>query len=344
MTASLNPKFFQILPTRALSGSTPAAGTLRGKSRAEIPVAPDASLLDRLKQRLNGLRMDMEPARREALIAVMCKTLTELMNENWQTGRRILAQITGDAQAIAIIGPLSESSEATDRLMAELDENTLSLELTRLEADMQDRPSSVRQPVAAFSLDAPASQSIAHVEPALDKMERLPPPPTALEHACIVTVKALIRERCAHLVAPVRQKIEKELSFEMAATSEVTRAPTLPPLPSTGGISSNVETVIARALHDHDLAAIAAALSEKTGIDISVVQDAFSGRNARAITALCWKSDLPAPIAAALAMHIALIPPQRAIQPAADGSYALTARELHWQLDFLKEKCTSMAA
>ncbi|WP_236748299.1 hypothetical protein [Acetobacter aceti] len=294
-----------------------------------------------LKSRITTLRPEFSIQRIEALTASLQGSLTVLMAESWQRARRVIAQAAGDAQAISIIGPLSESSSIAERLMGEIDDVTLDQELNRRQHDGK-MLSSVKAVQSRAILEHLAEQPLAELEPALDEMERSPERPTTLEYACVTTVKNLVRERCANLVAPVKHKIEKELSFELAATSEVIK-PTRNASVSTV-MNDNIVDLATQALHDDNVDAIIELLARTPNIAADVIRETLSGRNARGLVALAWKAGLPASLAAAVQIHLALIPPMRAILPSADGSYALTPRELNWQLDFLREKCAAVAA
>mgnify|MGYP007135614521 FL=1 len=109
-------------------------------------------------------------------------------------------------------------------------------------------------------------------------------------------------------------------------------------------MNDDIVNLATQALHEDNVDAIVELLARVPNFAADVVRDALNGRNARAITALAWKAGLPASLATAIQIHLALVPPTRAIQPAPDGtSYALTSRELNWQLDFLREKCMALA-
>ncbi|NHO33486.1 hypothetical protein [Acetobacter fallax] len=346
MTNSIDPKFFQILPTRSLS-SGPATqaepSRIRSRNRkAPLPGKASASAWNVLKTRIQALRPDFSNARTDALSASLQSTLEHLLAENWQLAQRVITDAAGDALAIAIVGSLSESASVVTRLMAEIDDATLSDELLHRKdnATVSAAPAMACSQAMAATL---STREITRIEPALDEMERQPERPAALDYACTVTVKALVRERCASLVPPVRMKIEKELSFEFSAASEVTSAPprdtaTLPAAPD-----NNVEAA-KRALQDNDVDALIDVLARLPGCAPQLAREAVNGRNARAITALGWKLGLPASLTSAIQIHLALIPPSRAILPLADGDYALTPREMNWQLDFLRDRCGAMAA
>lgn len=345
MNPSLDPKFFQILPTRSLSSVPPTStgSALRDKPRsaATVTMTTTPELWECLKSRITALRPDFNAQRIETLTASVQGSLTVLMAESWQRARRVIAQATGDAQAISIIGPLSESPSIAERLMSEIDDTTLEQEVSRRQRNGK-MISSVKTVRSHAILEHLAERPLTELEPALDEMERSPERPTTLEYACITTVKNLVRERCANLVAPVKHKIERELSFELAATSEVIK-PTRNAAVSTV-MNDDIVDLATQALHDDNVDAIIEILARTPNIAPDVTRETLNGRNARGLVALAWKAGLPASLAAAIQIHLALIPPTRAILPSADGSYALTPKELNWQLDFLREKCTAVAA
>lgn len=140
MNSSLDPKFFQILPTRSLSSVPPASAgpALREKPRSvatAVTMTATPELWACLKSRITTLRPEFSIQRIEALTASLRGSLTVLMAESWQRARRVIAQAAGDAQAISIIGPLSESSSIAERLMGEIDDVTLDQELNRRQHD-----------------------------------------------------------------------------------------------------------------------------------------------------------------------------------------------------------------
>ncbi|NHN87986.1 hypothetical protein [Acetobacter conturbans] len=345
MNASLDPKFFQILPTRSLSAA-PAASTvnpLLEKGRIASPATRKNPVVwECLRERIASLRPDVDAQKITLLTGAVQKTLDTLMNDSWQRARRVIAQVTGEAQAISIIGPLSESASVPERLMAEIDDETLSHELQKRANGVKLTPPKMAGQHAML-VSSVAGKSLAQIEPVLDEMEKAPDRPTALEYACVTVTKMLVRERCVNLVAPVKQKIEKELSFELAATSELVK-PRVQSEPATTVINDNIADLATEALYDDNVDAIVELLARAPNFAADVVRETLNGRNARAITALAWKAGLPASVSAAIQIHLALIPPTRAILPALDGSYALSPRELNWQLDFLREKATALIA
>ncbi|GBR04569.1 hypothetical protein [Acetobacter oeni] len=347
MTSSIDPKFFQILPTRALSsGPAQKAEPTRAKSRSlktSIPGKVASSAWEVLKERIRALRQDASNSRIDALSASLQGTMEQMLAENWQRAQHVIADAAGDALAIAIIGSLSESPTVVRHLMTEIDDATLSDELRRREegAEIFQAPAATSSRTMLATL---SSQKITRIEPALDEIERQPRhQPTPLGYDCTATVKALVRERCASLVPPVRMKIEKELSFELSATSEVTFTPPADPVTLPKASDDNIEAM-KHALSDNDVDAAVEALSRLPGCTPELTREAINGRNARAITSLGWKLGLPASLTSAVQIHLALIPPARAILPREDGDYALTPREMNWQLDFLRDKCAAVAA
>ncbi len=346
MTSSANPKFFQVLPTRSLSSVPATPGEpVRIRTRVRkstLPGQVSSSAWEPLKERIRDRRPDLSTSRINALFTSLQGTLERLLTENWQRTQRVIADAAGEALAIAIVGSLSESPAVVTRLMTEIDDAMLSDELHRREEGARMSPVPVSSCSEAM-LATLSTREITRIEPALDEMERQPAHPGVLDYACTVTVKALVRERCASLVPPVRMKIEKELSFELSAASEVTTATPKDLAVSPEASDDNVEAA-KRALHDNDVEAMIGILSRLPGCSATLAREAITGRNARAITALGWKLGLPAPLTSALQIHLALIPPTRAILPAPDGEYALTPREMNWQLDFLRDKCLAVAA
>ncbi|WP_086644185.1 DUF2336 domain-containing protein [Acetobacter sp. DsW_063] len=329
MTASLDPKFFQILPTRALS---PEAASNKSRRGGRVPltiVENTPTACEELQRRVKALRPNYDPERIAMLVSRLEETLTAALTSNWKLAQRIIAHAAGDTLAISIIGPLSESPAALNRLMAGLDENTIDDELTGYE----DSSVIFHNTVSAAPEVIRTDQTGRVIETTLDAMEKHHSRRTSLDHACVVTVRSLVRERCASLIAPVRLAIEKELSFEFAATSEITAAD-LPPSPRVSTASGCADAVN-EALEAGDIQKVAHSLAAADRIRLATVQRAISESNARAICALAWKSGLPASIAAAIQIHIAMIPPHRAIRPAANGAYALTAQELEWQMGIL---------
>lgn len=341
MNSSLDPKFFQVLPTRSLSCAPTniAGGTLQTKTRSSVPVARKKNLSwPKLRERIAALRPDFSEQQLTTVSDSLQEFLNALMKENWQRAKQVIAHATGEAQAISIIGPLSEPTFYADKLTGEIEDATLEEVLQRIESGVKLSVADMKKHVSPLSL---ATKSLADLEPALDEMEKTPDRPSALDYACITVVKALVRERCRNLIASVRHKIEKDLSFELAATTELVKAPS--PTISTV-MNDDVVNLATQALHEDNIDAIVELLARVPNFAADVVRDALNGRNARAITALAWKAGLPASLATAIQIHLALVPPTRAIQPASDGiSYALTSRELNWQLDFLREKCMALA-
>lgn len=340
MNSSLDPKFFQILPTRSLSS---AATLKKEKTKTQTSEVTTTSYnWGSLEERVAKARPDHAPEKLAAVTQSLQEALTYVLAESWQRARRVIADVTGDAQAISIIGPLSDSADLPDRLMREIDTETLQQALTQCEAGAYGkRPGkSWNTPHQLATLPA---QPLTQLESVIDDISTEPSRPTALEHACLTVVKSLVRERCANLISPVRQKIEKELSFELTTTSEITR-PVAKKTIGSAAVNKDVVELATQAIHDNNADAIVELLARSPNFTSDIVREALNGRNARAISALAWKAGLPAPVASAIQIHIALIPPLRAILSSADGSYALTTKELNWQLDFLKEKATALAA
>ncbi|GBQ93786.1 hypothetical protein AA23498_1832 [Acetobacter nitrogenifigens DSM 23921 = NBRC 105050] len=329
MTASLDPKFFQILPTRALPPEAALNKSRRGGRVPLMIVENTPTTCEELQRRVRALRPNYDPERIARLVSRLETTLTAALASNWKLAQRIIAQAAGDTLAISIIGPLSESPAPLNRLVAGLDDNTINDELTGYE----DSSVSLHNTGSVTPRPLGTDQAGRVIETTLDAMEKHHSRRTSLDHACVVTVRSLVRERCASLIAPVRLAIEKELSFEFAATSEITVAD--PPPSPRASTANGCSGAVNDALEAGDIEQVAHSLAAADQIGLAAVQRAISESNARAICALAWKAGLPASVAAAIQIHIAMIPPHRTIRPSADGSYALTAQELSWQIEIL---------
>lgn len=345
MTPAPDPKFFQILPTRALFPSSetrtaPLASRIRATA---LPSSTSDDSWTELRARVAGVRPDLDAAQVKERTTALRDTLLPMLAENWRKAQRVIAQVAGNTLAISVVGPLSESPAAFAHLLSEIDDEILLDALARQEAGSDIRH--VRRSVTehAVVLETLSSQPPSHIEPALDRMESPSDDIGSLNHACILTVKALVRDRCANLVPPVRMQIENELSFALSATSETTppteRERITPPVrPSNDVIESS-----RRAISENDLDTLTDILTKRPHLTPDIVREAITGRNARAITALAWKAGLPAAMASAIQLHMALIPPPRIVLPKADGTYALHPQELNWQLDYLREKCAALS-
>lgn len=57
-----------------------------------------------------------------------------------------------------------------------------------------------------------------------------------------------------------------------------------------------------------------------------------SSANPKAITALCWKAQLPARLAGEVQLRLGHVVPDDVLRPAGDGNYSLSPDEMEWQL------------
>ncbi len=92
--------------------------------------------------------------------------------------------------------------------------------------------------------------------------------------------------------------------------------------------------VIGKALHANDNSFVFAALTVRTGIDLEVVKKIFMSHSAKGVTAVVWKSGLPAKLAVMIQQRMAGIAPGDILDVNASGGYALTPDEMEWQLSY----------
>lgn len=343
MTASADPKFFQVLPTRSLLTTAadhkqraPEKASPSGRSKiTQLRARSSSSAWTPLEERIRSLRPQFSQARAQTLSTAVQGTLEHLLREKWQHAQNIISQAAGDTLAIAIVGSLSETPAIVSRLLQNIDGRSLESELERYERD-SGRATHVASSSVVPLLENLSTQELTRIEPALDGINQSAEASSELDYACTLTVRTLIHERCATLVAPVRMKIEKELSFEFSAPVEVTEVPEQSPVAEP--LADDNATAARTALQANDTSMLIQILARAPGASLELADDAVQSRNARAITALGWKLGLPAGLTTAIQIHLALIPPGRAILPRTDGEYALTPREMNWQLDFLRNK------
>lgn len=92
--------------------------------------------------------------------------------------------------------------------------------------------------------------------------------------------------------------------------------------------------VVVRALQSADHGFVFATLVVRSDLSQDVVRNIFSERDAKAITALCWRSGLPVELAVTIQQHMGRIAPSELIKPDASGDYPLDDGEMTWLLDF----------
>ncbi|NQU57550.1 MAG: DUF2336 domain-containing protein [Rhodospirillales bacterium] len=98
------------------------------------------------------------------------------------------------------------------------------------------------------------------------------------------------------------------------------------------------QNVIGKALHANDHLFVFAALVVRAGIDIKVATKIFSSHSAKGVTALVWKTGLPAKLAVMVLQRMAGIAPTEITETILDGDYSMTKDELEWQLEYFNTR------
>jgi len=91
------------------------------------------------------------------------------------------------------------------------------------------------------------------------------------------------------------------------------------------------------ALQSGEYEFVAAALVVLSGLTSQTVMQAVSGRNAKGIVAIAWKSKLPSWIVEQLQLRLCRIPRKDVLTAPEGADYPLTEDEMNWQLDFLSD-------
>jgi len=94
------------------------------------------------------------------------------------------------------------------------------------------------------------------------------------------------------------------------------------------------ENVIGKALQANDYPFVFAALVIRAGVDVKVASKIFSAHSAKGVTALVWKSGLPAKVAVMVLQRMAAIAPSDILETISDGDYAMGSVEMDWQLAY----------
>lgn len=96
--------------------------------------------------------------------------------------------------------------------------------------------------------------------------------------------------------------------------------------------------VISKALLANDYPFVVVALSALAEIDIKVTQKIFSSRSAKGVTALSWKSGLPAKFSVVIQQRMAGLSPGEIVEPKDEVSYSMTPDEMKWQLSYFNTR------
>jgi uncharacterized protein (DUF2336 family) len=97
------------------------------------------------------------------------------------------------------------------------------------------------------------------------------------------------------------------------------------------------EEVVGNAARGGNRAFAIAALVVRSGLAGEVVEKAFSERSAKGVAAVTWKAGFSAKLAEQIQSKLAAVSPRDVLRPKDDGTFALTADELEWQIGFLKD-------
>ena len=97
------------------------------------------------------------------------------------------------------------------------------------------------------------------------------------------------------------------------------------------------EDAVASAALGGNRAFVAAALAVRSGLARELVEKAFQDRSAKGIAAVTWKAGLSAKLAEQIQGKLAAIGPRDVLRARDDGSFALGADDLEWQIGFLKD-------
>lgn len=100
-----------------------------------------------------------------------------------------------------------------------------------------------------------------------------------------------------------------------------------------GGARPPDERQIASALGRGDHDTVVDALSELSGLSWHAVRRIIESRSPRGVTALAWRAGLSMEAARQIQLHLAHIPPNKALGPCKDGDYPLTVDDMNWQIE-----------
>ncbi len=97
------------------------------------------------------------------------------------------------------------------------------------------------------------------------------------------------------------------------------------------------EDAVAAAARGGNRAFVVAALAVRSNLAREVVEKAFQDRSAKGIAAATWKAGLSAKLAEQIQSKLAAIGPRDVLRPRDDGTFALSADDLEWQIGFLAD-------
>ncbi len=97
------------------------------------------------------------------------------------------------------------------------------------------------------------------------------------------------------------------------------------------------EEDIAAAVRDGYRTFVVAALMVRSGLARELVERTFQDRSAKGVAAVTWKAGFTARLAEQIQSKLAAISPRDVLRPREDGSYALGAEDLDWQIGFFAD-------
>ena len=135
------------------------------------------------------------------------------------------------------------------------------------------------------------------------------------------------------LTAHLRQRLDERLQAEDTLHNVERESQQL--LSATFRAGTRSQDAVAAALKAGHRGHAAALLARAAGVSPEIVDRAATLRSAKAIVSLAWKAGFSMKLTMALQAALASLPPGAAIQPAPDGGFPLSEREMRWQLEFL---------
>jgi uncharacterized protein (DUF2336 family) len=149
-------------------------------------------------------------------------------------------------------------------------------------------------------------------------------------------VRAVVQKRIEEGDLPEPGARKKEKGKAKPATEE----PAADPLERARALHKQGrldEDAVASAMRGGNRAFVIAALAIRSGLAHAVAEKAFQDRSAKGVAAVTWKAGLSASLAEQIQSKLAAVGPRDVLRARPDGTFALGADELEWQVNFLAD-------
>lgn len=131
------------------------------------------------------------------------------------------------------------------------------------------------------------------------------------------------------LMGRVKERLSKTAQPAWEKPDQNPKAPAI----QTESEGVNEEEFLCRAINDGNFEAVYAEISHRSRLRTVFVRRALICKNAKVITALCWKAGLSAAMAEMIQKKMARLDQQTCISPTAEGRYILSKKEMNWHLE-----------